>query len=135
MVALNDGCGYRSSMEINEKTTILFDFDGTLAETMMLIHEVFNRLAGVYGYSSGIVIVQFLALKGEGGKALSILRETVDAGWAYDWFWHINNRNLDSIRDEPEFQKIVAELEAKMVAQLAVIEALPDMGPLDLRHK
>ena len=37
-------------MATNRKTTILFDFDGTLAETMMLIHEVFNRLAGVYGY-------------------------------------------------------------------------------------
>ena len=32
------------------KTTILFDFDGTLAETMMLIHTVFNRLSGIYGY-------------------------------------------------------------------------------------
>lgn len=32
------------------KPTILFDFDGTLANTMMLIHEVFNRLSGVYGY-------------------------------------------------------------------------------------
>ena len=29
-----------------KKTTILFDFDGTLAETMMLIHDVFNRLSG-----------------------------------------------------------------------------------------
>ena len=33
------------------KPTILFDFDGTLAETMMLIHTVFNRLAGTYGYA------------------------------------------------------------------------------------
>jgi len=33
-----------------KKTTILFDFDGTLAETMMLIHNVFNRLSGTYGY-------------------------------------------------------------------------------------
>lgn len=32
------------------KITILFDFDGTLAETMMLIHNVFNRLSSVYGY-------------------------------------------------------------------------------------
>lgn len=32
------------------KATILFDFDGTLAETMMLIHQVFNRLSSVYGY-------------------------------------------------------------------------------------
>lgn len=34
----------------DRKTTILFDFDGTLAETMMLIHRVFNRLSGIYGY-------------------------------------------------------------------------------------
>ena len=33
-----------------KKITILFDFDGTLAETMMLIHTVFNRLSGTYGY-------------------------------------------------------------------------------------
>jgi phosphoglycolate phosphatase len=32
------------------KPTILFDFDGTLAETMMLIHDIFNRLSGLYGY-------------------------------------------------------------------------------------
>lgn len=34
----------------DKKTTILFDFDGTLADTMMLIHDVFNRLSGVYRY-------------------------------------------------------------------------------------
>ncbi len=34
----------------NQKPTILFDFDGTLAETMMLIYRVFNRLSGTYGY-------------------------------------------------------------------------------------
>lgn len=34
----------------DKKKTILFDFDGTLAETMMLIHQVFNSLSGVYGY-------------------------------------------------------------------------------------
>jgi phosphoglycolate phosphatase len=34
----------------DQKTILLFDFDGTLAETMMLIHDVFNRLSRVYGY-------------------------------------------------------------------------------------
>lgn len=33
-----------------QKPTILFDFDGTLAETMMLIHNVFNQLSGLYRY-------------------------------------------------------------------------------------
>jgi len=36
---------------MSEKTTtILFDFDGTLADTMMLIHTIFNRLSRTYGY-------------------------------------------------------------------------------------
>lgn len=39
-----------SPLMTKQKTTILFDFDGTLAETMMLIHDVFNRLSGVYKY-------------------------------------------------------------------------------------
>jgi TolB-like protein/Tfp pilus assembly protein PilF len=94
-----------------------------------------NQPAHVFDYVTNIVAVHLLAVKGEKNAALSMLREAVDSGWAYDWFWHINNRDLDSIRDEPEFQKIVAELEAKMVEQLAAIEALPDMGPLDLRYK
>jgi len=33
-----------------QRPTILFDFDGTLAETMMLIHRVFNQLSSVYRY-------------------------------------------------------------------------------------
>jgi phosphoglycolate phosphatase len=36
----------------DKEATILFDFDGTIAETMMLIFKVFNRLAGTYGYRS-----------------------------------------------------------------------------------
>jgi len=90
---------------------------------------------GVFGDTTTIVYVHLLVLKGENRKALDVLREAVDAGWAYDWFWHIGNKNLDSIRDEPEFQEIVAELEAAMAAQLEAINALPDMGKLDLRYK
>jgi len=46
------GCAslYLVPLMTEKKTTILFDFDGTLAETMMLIHTVFNQLSGVYGY-------------------------------------------------------------------------------------
>ena len=94
-----------------------------------------NQPAHVFDYVTNIVATHLLAIKGEKDAALSMLLKAVDAGWTYDWFWHINNHNLDVIRDEPDFQRIVAELEAKMVEQLAAIEALPDMGPLDLRHK
>jgi hypothetical protein len=43
--------------------------------------------------------------------------------------------NLDSIREAPKFQAIVAELEADMAAQLEALRALPDMGEYDLRYK
>ena len=34
----------------NPKPMILFDFDGTLADTLELVHEIYNRLSSVYGY-------------------------------------------------------------------------------------
>ena len=94
-----------------------------------------SQPANVYSMVTNIVAVHLLAVKGDETKALNMLRQAVSAGWAYDWYWHINNRDLDPIRTRPEFQSIVKELEEKMAVQLAAIEALPDMGPLDLRHK
>ncbi|MCH8135932.1 MAG: tetratricopeptide repeat protein [Proteobacteria bacterium] len=90
---------------------------------------------GVHGPVTAIADVQLLVLKGDKKNALDVLQEAVDSGWTEDWHWHINNRNLDSIREEPEFREIVAELEARMAAQLEAINALPDMGKLDLRYK
>ena len=107
---------------------------GILIDTAMEWYEK-SQPAGAHGYITTIADVQLFALKGDKRRALDTLREAVDAGWAYDWSWHINNRNLDSLREEPEFQTIVAELESKMAAQLKAVEALPDMGELDLRYK
>jgi len=107
---------------------------GILIESAMNWYKK-SQPPGFHGYVTAIADVQLLVLNGEHDKALDTLGEAVDAGWAYDWFWHIGNKNLDSIRDEPEFQEIVAELEAAMAAQLEAINALPDMGKLDLRYK
>jgi len=90
-----------------------------------------TQTAGVNAYVTNIVNVHLLAVKGDETKALEMLRQAVSSGWAYDWYWHINNRALDSIRELAEFQSLVTELEEKMAAQLAAIEAMPDMGPLD----
>jgi tetratricopeptide (TPR) repeat protein len=94
-----------------------------------------SQFNGIHGYLTTIGDVQLFALKGDGEKALETLRAAVDAGWVFNWRWHMGNQNLDSIRDEPEFQKIVVGLEEKMATQLAAIKALPDMGELDLRYK
>ena len=119
---------------------LLFQYAGNPAQAEILIDAAISwyrnfQPDGVFGYTVTIVYVHLLALKGERGKALDTLREAIDSGWSYDWFWHIGNRDLDSIRDEPEFQEIVAQLEAGMATQLEAIHALPDMGELDLRFK
>ena len=67
-----------------------------------------------------ISIVQAHALQGQTAKALAALRDAIDSGWRTQW-WHFLERdmNLDSIRDEPEFQAMVSEIRADMAEQLA----------------
>ncbi len=88
---------------------------------------------GSHGYVVDIVDVQFLALKGENRAALKTLQQAADVGWGFAWQWNTSNENLASIRDEPQFQAIIAQLEGEMVTQLAAIRALPNMGEFDLR--
>ncbi len=90
---------------------------------------------GVYGFVTGIAYVDLLALSEDSQAALSALRAAVDYGWRYGWPWYLASKNLDSIREAPEFQAIVAELEADMATQLEALRALPDMGEYDLRYK
>ena len=72
---------------------------------------------GIYGY--WIADVQILALQGQTSAALAALRQAVDQDWVTDWrfFAHVDP-NLDSIRNEPEFQAIMAEIETEMAEQL-----------------
>ncbi len=89
--------------------------------------------ASAHGYLIDIVDVQFLALLGDKDAALKTLQQAADRGWGFAWQWNVSNENLASIRDEPQFQAIIAQLEGDMVTQLAAIRALPDMGEFDLR--
>ncbi len=90
---------------------------------------------GVYGYVTGIAYVNLLALSGDRQAALTALRSAVDYGWRFTWPWYLASNNLDSIRETPEFQAILAELETDMATQLEALRALPDMGEYDLRYK
>ena len=107
---------------------------GVLTDAGLAWYEK-TQTAGVNAYVTNIVNVHLLAVNGDETKALEMLRQAVTSGWTYDWYWHINNRALDSIRELAEFQSLVTELEERMAEQLAAIEAMPDMGPLDLRYK
>jgi hypothetical protein len=92
-----------------------------------------TQIPGVYGDLINIVDVELLALNGERNAALDTLRGAVDGGWNGEWKWHTSNENLASLRNEPEFQAIIAQLESDMATQLKAIRALPYLGEFDLR--
>ena len=75
--------------------------------------------------------VQIYALQGEKQKALSALRQAIDQGWRI-WWWYFlkHDPNLESLHDEPEYQAMVAEIEADMAQQLAEVREMERNGEL-----
>ena len=87
---------------------------------------------GNFWYSGyGIADVHIYALQGDNGKALSSLRQAIDKGWRARWWYDLkHDLNLESIRDEPEFQAMVKEIEADMAEQLARVREWDANGEL-----
>jgi hypothetical protein len=84
----------------------------------------------MYGY--GFADAQVYALQGEKQKALSALRQAIDEGWRSLWRYSLKlDPNLQSLHDEPEFQAMVAEIEADMAAQLARVREMERNGELE----
>ena len=86
---------------------------------------------GESGY--GIADVQIHALRGDKAKALTALREAERAGWRGDWRHYRDfDPNLASIRNEPEFKAVFADIERDMARQRAELAKRPKDAPLDL---
>jgi len=76
--------------------------------------------------------VQIYALQGEKQKALAALRQAIDEGWRTMWWYYLQREpNLESLHGEPEFQTMVAEIEADMAAQLARVREVERNGELE----
>jgi hypothetical protein len=74
-----------------------------------------------------------LALRGRNQEALTALRAAERAGWRSGWrFSRDADPAFDSIRDEPEFKAIFADIERDMARQRAELAARPKDAPLDL---
>jgi hypothetical protein len=87
-------------------------------------------MTGGLGY--GFADVDLHALRGEKEKALAALRDGVASGTRYLWRLRLlYNPNLESIRDTPEFQAIIAEIEADMAEQLARVREMERNGELE----
>lgn len=99
-----------------------------LLERSLAYIETIQRL-GFFG--SGISDVQIYALQGQTAEALAALQQSIDEGWRVLWWYYLkHNKNLDSIRDEPEFQAMVKEIEADMAEQLARVREQQANGEL-----
>ena len=87
---------------------------------------------GVRGY--GIADAQIHALHGDKAKALAALREAEQAGWrGPGWRYYRDlDPNLASIRNEPEFKAVFADIERDMAHQRAELAKRPKDAPLDL---
>ena len=96
---------------------------GETERATLLLEKILERIQrtprlGWVGY--GIRDAQVLALLGRPEEALAALREGFDAGWRSSHRfenWPLeNDLYLASVRDHPEFQAVVKELNAALAA-------------------
>ena len=63
---------------------------------------------------------------------MSALRQAIDEGWrAYWWYYLKFDPILESLHDEPEFQAMIAEIEADMAEQLERVREMERNGELE----
>jgi tetratricopeptide (TPR) repeat protein len=101
----------------------------------LLLKRAFQRIhafprLGWDGY--GISDVKIYALRGDTQKALSALRKAIDEGWRALWWYYLKfDPTLESLHDEPEYQAMIAEIEADMAEQLARVREMERNGELE----
>ena len=101
-----------------------------LLESSLAFLATDERL-GFRGY--WVADVQAYALQGKTTEALAALREAIDSGWRSLWWYYLErDKNMDSIRDEPEYQAMLEEVRADMAAQFARLREMESSGELAL---
>ena len=109
--------------------------DDAAADKLLDLSDIAMRgLPRLGGSGFGIADVQMYALRGEKAKALSALRAAEQARWrGPNWrYYRDHDPSLDSIRNEPEFKAVSADIRRDMAHQRAELAARPKDAPLDL---
>jgi hypothetical protein len=128
-----DGSNWKAAVDV--ALVLRAAGDGAAASALLDRADAYIRTIprlGLAGY--GIADAQIHALRGDKSKALAALREAEKAGWRGP-FWRYYrdfDPNLASIRNEPEFKAIFADIERDMARQRAELAKRPKDAPLDL---
>jgi hypothetical protein len=123
---------YRSAIDF---ALVLFK-TGEQAQADLLLNRSLQYIQtlprlGDAGY--GIADVEIYALQGNKQKALWALRQAIDEGWRILWWYLLkHDPNLESLHDEPEYQAMVAEIEADMAVQLERVREMERNGELEV---
>ncbi len=93
--------------------------DGELDRANYLFDQVLDTTQSMHrtpGPRYQIWNVFIHATRGEKQKAISALRQAINAGGLYDW-WQLNFPFFDSMREEPEWMELLAEIETDIARQ------------------
>ena len=109
--------------------------EGERAKALLDHSEAYLRTIPRLGGSGyGIMDVAIHALRGDTSTALAKLRQAEQTGWRTSWRYHRDfNPAFASIRNEPEFKAIFADIERDMARQRAALAARPRDAPLELK--
>jgi TolB-like protein/Tfp pilus assembly protein PilF len=125
-----DDLNYRTAIDL---ALVLFEVgEQQRAELLLdrsLQHVKTAPRLGWHGH--GIADVKIHALRGEKDQALSALRQAIDEGWRFLWWYFLeHDPNLQSLHDEPEFQAMLEEIRAEMALQLERVREMERRGEL-----
>ncbi len=130
-----DGSNWRIALDLApvlQKTGENARASALLDGSDRFIHTI-PRL-GIYLWSGyGVADAQIHALRGDKAKALAALRAAEKAGWRGPFWRYYRDFDpaLASIRNEPEFKAVFADIERDMARQRAELAARPKDAPLD----
>jgi hypothetical protein len=125
-----NGLNYGAAINL----ALILSATGEQARADLLLERSLAFIATIQrlgGGGSWISDVQIYALQGQTEAALAALREAIDEGWRSKWWYYLKlDKNLDSIRDEPEFHAMVKEIETDMAEQLVRVQKWRANGEL-----
>jgi tetratricopeptide (TPR) repeat protein len=127
-----DMSNYRDAIDLSLVLQIMGDKEkaSMLLERSKAFIEGQSTIPWFGGYS--ISNVQIPALQGRKAEALAALRLATDEGWRTLWWYYLQyDPNLESIRSEPVFQAILAEIKTDMSAQMQRIREMEKSGEIE----